>query len=331
MATREFMTCALIISLVSCTTSEHHELNITFNEETHTATIEKSEYAGDIVIPSETKHNLSTYYIAHIADEAFMSCDSLTSITLPEGLRTIGERAFFGCTRLAQIAIPQSVTQIAVNAFRETKYFKDSNNWTDNALYIGPWLIKIETFDSTFTIPKTVTHIADGAFSGFLNHNPLKSIEVSVDNTHFTSDDGVLYDKSKSILIAYPRLKNDTLARIAPNVTEIAPAAFLGCTNIKHVSFNDAISHIDNGTFRGCKSLLDISLPASITHIGDKAFSWCNELRQIAVQSTTPPTLGDNVFEGVGMHIALYVPRESIEKYREAKGWKDFKNILPIE
>ena len=52
-----------------------------------------------------------------LGDCAFLECDSLTSVTLPEGLTTVGIRAFANCTRLAAVTLPNSVTAICENAF----------------------------------------------------------------------------------------------------------------------------------------------------------------------------------------------------------------------
>ena len=52
-----------------------------------------------------------------IADKAFYGCTSLTSITIPEGVTSIGVCAFEGCTRLESIAIPESVVSIGWDAF----------------------------------------------------------------------------------------------------------------------------------------------------------------------------------------------------------------------
>ena len=54
-----------------------------------------------------------------IGERAFQDCESLVSITLPEGLTTIGYGAFRDCTSLASITLPEGVTTIGSYAFRD--------------------------------------------------------------------------------------------------------------------------------------------------------------------------------------------------------------------
>lgn len=48
---------------------------------------------------------------------AFYNCSSLTSITIPNSVTSIGDYAFYGCTGLTSVTIPNSVTSIGSNAF----------------------------------------------------------------------------------------------------------------------------------------------------------------------------------------------------------------------
>lgn len=53
--------------------------------------------------------------------EAFMNCDSLKRITIPEGVEEIGESAFQGCSKLEKVIIPKSVKRIGADAFKGCK------------------------------------------------------------------------------------------------------------------------------------------------------------------------------------------------------------------
>ncbi len=76
-----------------------------------------SRYKGNIVIPKYVKLGGVTYTVVQIGYMAFSSCINLTSITIPNSVKTIGENAFFCCTRLTSITIPNSVTSIGKFAF----------------------------------------------------------------------------------------------------------------------------------------------------------------------------------------------------------------------
>ena len=69
--------------------------------------------AKNLVIPSE----LGGKPVTEIGIFAFALCDSLTEVTIPEGVTSIGNAAFSGCSSLTEVTIPKSVTSIGDSAF----------------------------------------------------------------------------------------------------------------------------------------------------------------------------------------------------------------------
>ena len=95
-------------------------INYRLNEETKTAeVINKSNgYEGDIIIPATVVFDEYTYRVTGIGKEAFLECDSLTSIIIPDTVTSIGKDAFCECTSLTSVVIPNGVTSIEEGAFR---------------------------------------------------------------------------------------------------------------------------------------------------------------------------------------------------------------------
>ena len=146
----------------------------------------------------------------------FEDCSSLTSITIPNNVISIGESAFDGCSSLTSVTIPNSVTSIGNWAFYGTGIYKDESNWENDVLYIDNCLIVAkESISSAYTIkentrliacyafwgcssltsitiPESVTNIGNYAFSYcssltfiYLPYNIPVAKQSSFDNSHF--------------------------------------------------------------------------------------------------------------------------------------------------
>ena len=81
--------------------------------------LEGNEYEGEVVIPGTISVRGKTYKVVDIRDSAFSGCSKITSITIPDGVTSIGNQAFYGCSSLTSINIPDGVTSIGESAFSD--------------------------------------------------------------------------------------------------------------------------------------------------------------------------------------------------------------------
>jgi hypothetical protein len=72
----------------------------------------------------------------------------------------------------------------------------------------------------------------------------LTSISVTIDNPVYSSGNGLLYNKNKTALLAYPRGKTDNALTIPDSVTSIGDYAFWYCTSLRTVNFNGTIPSV---------------------------------------------------------------------------------------
>lgn len=111
----------------------------------------------------------------------------------------------------------------------------------------------------------------------------MQSINVSEGNSNYLSCGGVLFDKSKSVLIKYPEGEKDTSYIILDGVTSIGDFAFMYCISLKSITIPDSVTSIEEDAFSQCKSLKSITIPNSVTSVGDGAFMYCESLQSITI------------------------------------------------
>ena len=185
--------------------------------------------SGDVVLPS----TLGGYPVEEIGREAFIDCTQITSVTLPETMRSIGERAFMNCTDMVRITIPESVCQFGMYAFSGC------------------------TSLQSITISGGVEFIPADMFLGCAS---LTEINVDKSNSAYQSVDGVLFSKDMETLKHYPAKKTNTSYAVPDGVTLLDEYSFSGCANLQSVTIPGSVTVISDGVFTDCERLAEINV-----------------------------------------------------------------------
>ena len=199
--------------------------------ELYYGTVEITGYSGkdkEVVIPSE----LDGKIVAGIAEKAFYCHEDITSVTIPESVKSIGDYAFCQCTNLDTIIIPEGEQDIGEWVFENTKWFKDQPN---GCLYLGEndhifYSYKgIMPENTRIKIKDGTTHIAGTAFT-FVYGDMVKSYEelVSVE----------LPSGLKTIgRRAFQECKALTKVILPHSIKNIGKRAFDMCDSLKEVTY----------------------------------------------------------------------------------------------
>jgi len=121
-----------------------------------------------------------------------------------------------------------------------------------------------------------------------------------------------------------------TSVTIPNSVTTIRNWAF-SCSRLIFISIPSSVTSIGEYAFENCQDLTSVIIPNSVTSIGEGAFAGCRSLSEITSHTTIPQKISIDVFENVDKTTCtLSVPASSINDYRKAKVWKNFKKIEAI-
>jgi hypothetical protein len=96
----------------------------------------------------------------------------------------------------------------------------------------------------------------------------IKKIFVEKDNLNYTASGGVLFNKSKDILVRYPLKSSETSYNVPQGVKIIGVHAFQNARNLKTITLPESVEIIEDSAFDDCKMLNQIIFPKALTYIG---------------------------------------------------------------
>lgn len=271
-----------------------------------------------------------------------------TAFILPKSLKKIGKYAFRGCESLSSLTIPEGVEWIDGSVFGACVALKTVTINAENIILSGSFC--------NSPLNKVIFNcqslkLEDCAFSGSnLSEFVVSNGTLVVGNKTF--------EKCKRLKYAYiPQDSElgseifygcDSLETVEIHSKNIGNGTFNGCTSLKNLTIGEGVETIGINAFAGCKSLSELTLPKTLTsialnafqncsglqnlyipssvqNIADYAFQQCSSLKSVYCYSVAPPEIADNVFTGVKTKSArLVVPEGSQTTYRKADGWKEF-------
>lgn len=217
--------------------------------------------------------------VNHIASYSFFNCKSLESIHIGANVESIGYFAFSQCSSIKTIMIPSTVDIIQGHAFENCDNLKKAV--LSNQLSIIPYaLFKNCAKLQTVNLPSTLNEIEDEAFKDCSSLTTIKipknvskidpsayigagtTFVVDAANKNYSTQDGILYNADKTILIKYPSLKSGNYTTLN-TVKRISGSAFKYCSKLKNVTISEGIKKLSKTCFYK-SSVETISLPSTL-------------------------------------------------------------------
>ncbi|MBQ9438867.1 MAG: leucine-rich repeat protein [Lachnospiraceae bacterium] len=267
--------------------------------------------------------------LKNIKESCFRRCTNLNNVLFSEGVEEIGEMAFF-VTGIKTINIPASVKSIGLTAFHSGNLI-EFNVVSENQNYksLGGVLFKKDETslimypggksEKVYYVPDKVQTISEEAFWGsdylekiiigdnienigrnaFTICMKLTDISVSDNNRYFSSEDGVLFDKLKTKIVACPYRKRIETYSVPATVKTIGAYSFSDASFSSIAMTN--VEVIEEYAFEDCDDLRNVTLPASLKSIGEEGFDEFSEITDVYYGGTREQwnsiSFGDGVLD----------------------------------
>jgi hypothetical protein len=235
---------------------------------------------GDLAIPNA----IDGLPVTSIEVSGFWGCTSLTSITIPDSVISIGgtwageELVFDWCPNLRAITVDGS-----------------NPNYTsvDGVLFNKATTTLIQCPQGkagTYAIPNSVTYVGDLAF---IRCTDLTSVTIPNSVTSIGWK-------------AFAACTSLTTVTIPNSVTSIGVEAFYGCTSLTNITIPNSVTSIGQIAFRGC-GLTSVTIPSSVTGIGYWTFDGCTRLTSVTIPNSVTE-IGDSAFFGCTSLTNITIP-----------------------
>ena len=118
-----------------------------------------------------------------------------------------------------------------------------------------------------------------------------------------------------------------TSITLPSELTSLGDRCFSFCSGLTSITLPAGLTSLGNWCFYYCSSLTSISLPSGITSLGDDCFSGCSSLTSVLCLAVEPPSCTSSVIDNT---MRLYVPKGSVEKYKQSAAWNNACGIYPL-
>lgn len=287
----------------------------------------------DLVIPDGVKT---------IGNWQFYQFSGLTSVKIPSSVTSVGRECFALCSSLKTVEIGDNASQEAATVLGQRAFYHSDNI---DSIFLGNNVAELgkEAFGyikgvRNVVIPNSVKTMGTHVFCSCEN---LESVQLSENLKRIEwASFGSCYSL-KSIVIpdgveylgesAFGYCTSLTEVKLPSNLKKIDWCVFENCTSLTSIEIPDLTHTIYIRAFDGCSKLKTLTLGKRVQTIQNGAFANCPLLEDVYCRANTPPTCNDSFYDSYIEYIKLHVPAESVDAYKAADPWKNFKSIEALD
>lgn len=242
-----------------------------------------------------------------------------SSVSVPAGVKKIGEEAFRGSTAISSVSIGKDVKIIGYGAFENCSSLSRIS-MSDSVESIGTAAFSGDSALTAFTIGSGLKVLDSAAFAGCTS---LKTVSIP-NNSRFIFDQSALYDKDKTRLYFYAGGATGNTYTMPDTVTRADEYGFWGNKALTSVNLSSNLAQISGYMFSNCIGLEGLTIPYSVKSIDAKAFENCTNLQYVSI----PPSvtfIHDTAFDGCPYLVIQAEPGSYAYKYYET--WKQSHTV----
>ena len=283
---------------------------------------------NEIILPNSVKS---------IPKDAFRN-SQIAKVVLNEGLKSIGDMAFFNST-VQEIVFPSTLEQLKEDIFYYCYNLKKAD-LSKTKITKLPASTFVYAGIEEVLLPVTLKEIGSQAF---LKTSQLKTIEIP-ENVSTIGQEA--FRESGITTVKLPNGVTNIASRAfyyCPELTEVItygtmsnddPNAMIhaycleGCPKLTRFEIPQSIRILGQGLLGGNRKVTQLTIPANVTQINFSAFNNTG-IKEVKVEGPTPPQVLERVWYGFPDDITIIrVPAESVDRYKNANGWKDYTNKI---
>ena len=215
------------------------------------------------------------------------------AVTIPDGIKMIGEEAFAGNDNLVRVDIGNQVESVGYRAFAECDNLR-TINVGDGVEEIGTAAFSNNKELVNVSLGAEVKKLGSGVFAG---DRQLETLSLSEDNNHLHYSNGILYDADETKVFALMPACEKGAYTFPSTVREIMGYAFWGNPYLEKVTLGSGLTEVPAYAFSNCQNLKEVEIPMAVRGIGAKAFEDCVNLTSVSLPDSMLQ-ISDSAFDG---------------------------------